>query len=143
MCEISRADGARVLVVEDDPSAARFAEYVLGALCGFAVTCTADPEMALGLLAGQPWDVVVADVELPRISGLGLLAAVREFAPDMPFVVMTASLTAERAAAARRLCADILLEKPVAPRRLAGAVAGLVAAARGRGDAAPPRNPAS
>jgi CheY-like chemotaxis protein len=130
--EISRTAGARVLVVEDDPSAARFAEYVLKVLCGCDVTCTADPEVALALLAGQPWDLVVTDLELPHMSGLALLESAREFAPDMPFVVLTALLTTRRFDAARRLGADILLEKPVSPERLAGAVARLVGRGRSR-----------
>jgi DNA-binding response OmpR family regulator len=134
--EISRVTGARILVVEDDPSAARFAEYVLSVCHGCDVTCAADPETALALLAGQSWDLVVTNVDLPHMSGLGLLESAREFLPDMPFVVMSASLTTERFAAARRPGADILLEKPATPQRLADAVASLLGRAVARSPAA-------
>jgi CheY-like chemotaxis protein len=81
----------RVLVVEDDPEAALFATVVLGERGGFEVTHTADPALALVLAASGPWDLVLTDMDLPVMSGLQLLAALRERVPRVPVLLLTAS----------------------------------------------------
>ena len=90
----------RILVVEDDPTAARFAAYVLGERGGFDVTHVTDPVVAIQRVADEHWDLVLADLDLPHMSGLDLLASVRRIAPGLP-VVMTTAMAME---AARRTC---------------------------------------
>jgi CheY-like chemotaxis protein len=102
----------RILVVEDDPDAALFAVHVLANLGHFDVTHTADPAVALRLVATEPWDLVVTDVQLPGMSGLELLDALRHVAPALPVVVATA--TPGGVIQAMRLNkADVYLEKPL------------------------------
>jgi two-component system C4-dicarboxylate transport response regulator DctD len=113
-----RVRGARILVVEDDPAAARFTEYVLGTLHGYEVICVTDPVAALALIKDEAWDLVLADLDLPLMSGLQLLESTREVAPDLPFVLITASPTVELGTAALRLEADAFIEKPIRPGRL-------------------------
>src|ERR1700683_5281475 len=81
----------RVLLVEDDPEAALFATLVLGERGQFDVTHTADPGVALVLAAAGHWDLVITDMDLPVMSGLELVAALRELAPRVPVLVVTAS----------------------------------------------------
>ena len=56
----------------------------------FEVTHTRDPATALALAAAQCWDLLLTDLELPGMSGLELLAALRPMAPRLPCVVVTA-----------------------------------------------------
>jgi len=81
----------RVLIVEDDPEAALFATVVLRDRGGFEVTRTADPAVALVLAVSAPWDLVLTDVDLPVMSGLELLAALRVRVPRVPVLLLTAS----------------------------------------------------
>jgi CheY-like chemotaxis protein len=81
----------RVLIVEDDPEAALFATLVLRERGRFDVTHTADPAVALVLTASRPWDLVLTDMDLPVMSGLELLAALRELRPGVPVLLVTAS----------------------------------------------------
>jgi CheY-like chemotaxis protein len=85
------AGRGRVLVVEDDPEAALFATLVLRERGRFEVTHTADPAVALVLAASRPWDLVLTDMDLPVMSGLELLAALRELRPGVPVLLVTAS----------------------------------------------------
>jgi DNA-binding response OmpR family regulator len=124
------ASPARILVVEGDPSAARFAEYVLGTWQGFEVVCVSDPGVALTLIKGEHWDLVIADVDLPRMDGLQLLAAVREVAPALPFALVTVLPTIHRVTAALRLHADDFIAKPVRPVQLIEAATRLTERAR-------------
>ncbi len=81
----------RVLIVEDDPEATLFATLVLRERGRFEVTHTADPAVALLLATSRPWDLVLTDVDLPVMSGLELLAALRALTPGVPVLLVTAS----------------------------------------------------
>jgi CheY-like chemotaxis protein len=85
------AGRGRVLIVEDDPEAALFATLVLRERGRFEVTHTADPAVALVLAMSGPWDLVLTDMDLPVMSGLELLAALRALAPGVPVLLVTAS----------------------------------------------------
>jgi CheY-like chemotaxis protein len=76
--------------VEDDPEAALFAVHVLANRGRFEVTHTADPAVALRLAASERWDLVLADLELPGMTGLELIDALRRVAPAVPVAVVTA-----------------------------------------------------
>jgi CheY-like chemotaxis protein len=116
----------RILVVEDDPDAALFAVHVLANLGHFDVTHTADPAVALRLVVTEPWDLVVTDVQLPGMSGLELLDALRHVAPALPVVVATAA-----SGGFMRLDeADMYLEKPLRIASLLSTATTLIA--RGR-----------
>ena len=80
----------RILVVEDDPEAAGYLLHVLRNRGGFEVTHIADPAAALDRARAEHWDLVLTDVEMPGMTGIELLEAVREIAPQLPVAVVTA-----------------------------------------------------
>nr|WP_254213363.1 response regulator [Burkholderia multivorans] len=61
---------------------------------------------------------IVCDIRMTRMSGLELLACMRARACDVPFIFVTAHLTAHRELEARRLGALCVLEKPFDPAEL-------------------------
>lgn len=67
---------ARVLVVEDDPSLRKMVGRQLSA-SGYVVDFAVDGQAGLQLARQKPWDIVVADLDLPRLDGWGLLRALR------------------------------------------------------------------
>jgi two-component system, NtrC family, response regulator HydG len=119
----------RILVVEDDPEAALFVVHVLGNRGGFEVTHTADPAVALRLAAGEHWDLLVTDLDMPGMSGLELLGSLRRVAPALPVVVVTAYAPAG-VAAALLSHADGYLEKPLRVGRLIATVTTLISQGR-------------
>jgi CheY-like chemotaxis protein len=84
------ASRGRLLLVEDDPESALFCTYVLAKRGGFDVTHLADPTVALTLAVTRPWNLVIADIDLPIMSGLEFVAALRRMAPRLPVVLITA-----------------------------------------------------
>ncbi len=116
----------KILVVEDDPAAARFATYVLGERGGFDVTHLTDPVVALQRVADEPWDLILADLDLPHMSGLDLLASVRRIAPGLPFVITTARIMEAADAHILLARADAFLEKPMRPPQLAMVATALI-----------------
>ena len=82
----------RILVVEDDPEAALFVVHVLANRCRFEVIHTADPVVALRLATDEHWDLLVTDLDMPGMSGLELLGALRQVAPALPVAVVSAPI---------------------------------------------------
>jgi CheY-like chemotaxis protein len=102
----------RILLVEDDPDAALFATHILTRRGGFEVTHTSDPVVALALAVEQSWDLVVTDLGLPNMSGLELLAALRQRVPGLPIVLCTAEPRDEWPTSADGSGPDAILAKP-------------------------------
>jgi CheY-like chemotaxis protein len=108
------ASRGRILLVEDDPDLAYFVTHVLTRHGRFAVTHTPDPATALTLAAGGCYHLVFADLDLPVMSGLELIAALREQAPGLPVVLLVpAALSACPTAALRACRPAVVLAKPV------------------------------
>jgi CheY-like chemotaxis protein len=103
----------RILLVEDDPEAALFAVHVLTKRAQFDVTHTADPAVALELAAAGQWDLVLTDLELPGMTGLELLHALRQAAPALPVAVVTANVPTGTTHEALLSEADSYLSKPL------------------------------
>ena len=103
----------RILLVEDDQEAAYFAVHVLTTMGRFDVTHTADPRVALDRARSEPWDLVLTDLDLPTMTGLDLLGALRRAVPGLPVAVITADAGPGPGANAARRQADAFLQKPV------------------------------
>jgi two-component system OmpR family response regulator len=79
----------RVLLVEDEPDLARgIARGLTDAQC--AVDVAGDGEDALARAAGGPYDVIVLDLMLPRISGWQVLQSLRRGGSRTPVLILTA-----------------------------------------------------
>lgn len=87
----------KVLVVEDEQTVR---EYVLFCLQknGYAAHVTESAEEAADYFysATQEILLVMADINLPGKSGLKLLEEIRWYAPDMPFIIMSADASLEK-----------------------------------------------
>jgi DNA-binding NtrC family response regulator len=120
----------RILVVDDDPVTGRFLTNLLGDCGGFDVACTTDPASALQRASTETWDLVLTDVEMPRMSGLELLQALRRAAPDLPVVVITGHATLDYAVSALRDHADEFLPKSMPKDILLATIGAVVAKGR-------------
>jgi len=120
----SGSKGLRVLLAEDESLAALVVGDALTEL-GHAVVHAADGETALGIAAALPFDVLITDLAMPRLSGLELIPLLRADRPDLPVVMMTGWLPP----AGAQLLAEAgesptaLLLKPFALTQLAEALA--------------------
>jgi DNA-binding response OmpR family regulator len=115
----------RVLLIEDDPDAALFFVHVLTRQGDFHVTHRLDPYTALDLARSARWDLVIVDLDLPGMTGLDLVGALRSTAPELPVLLVTAQDTRQLPEAIA--ASDALLAKPVPPGSLLAAAAALLA----------------
>jgi LmbE family N-acetylglucosaminyl deacetylase/ActR/RegA family two-component response regulator len=121
---------ARILFVEDDELFAAVAMEIVGPLA--AVRWVASAEQALDALRSEDWDLVIADVNLPGMSGLELARVAKRVLPDVTTLILTGSASLDTAVGALRSGADEFLTKPVDGPALAAKVVELTATARGR-----------
>jgi two-component system, NtrC family, response regulator AtoC len=105
-------DKARILVAEDDDLTLELLTTVLRS-AGHDVTPVADGREALDELGRASFDLVVGDVQMPRASGLELLDALAEKAPETPLILVTAYANPGAAMDAIARGAADYLAKPV------------------------------
>jgi len=102
----------RVLIVDDEPNArSALAELLRDE--GYTTESAGDGQRALSLLEGFDPDVVLTDLKMPVLDGLGLLEQGRPLVPHAAFVVMTAFGSIDTAVHAIKLGAENYLTKPL------------------------------
>ena len=109
--------GGRILIVEDDPLT-RKSLAALFDMEGFAVTQAGDGREALEQMAAATVDVVLADLNMPRMSGLELLRAARVRHAGVPVILISGYGTEESALEALRAGAYDYVTKPVLDEHL-------------------------
>jgi signal transduction histidine kinase/CheY-like chemotaxis protein len=111
---------ARVLIVDDDPQVRHVtASFLTG--FGHSTTEAADGETALRHLENERFDIVVADLAMPGMSGIDLAAEIRGRDPRLPVLILTGH------AEAMQIPEDLpVLAKPFRSADLAARVATLL-----------------
>ncbi len=103
---------SKLLVVDDEKNLRLVVQKEMTRQ-GHDVMCAEDGEAAWELLEEQDFDVVLCDINMPRLDGLGLLRRTRERSQNPPEVIMlTGQATVESAIEAMKLGAYDYLTKP-------------------------------
>lgn len=100
---------ARVLIADDDTVMGGFCARALSGV-GYAVSTAVDADVALAALRGDgPFDLLLADIQMPGLSGLELARIARELDPAIAVVIMTGHSSPDTVyASVRRGVADYL-----------------------------------
>ncbi len=101
----------RILVADDEESM----RWVLSKALrkkGYSVDLAADGNQALRQVQEQSYDLVIADIKMPGMTGLELLDKARELRPDLLVVVMTAEASMKNAVEAMKRGAYDYITKP-------------------------------
>ena len=80
---------------------------------GYVVQTAETGEEALGLLRSFEPDVLIVDLVMPNLSGLDVLARVKQMSPALPVIVLTARGTVKDAVEAMRLGAFDFVAKSI------------------------------
>lgn len=112
----------KVLVVDDEKTVCQSVEKIL-ARKGHQVDQALSVENALKMIEAQSeYDLIIADLMMPQVSGMELLKIVKERWPRMPVLMVTGYASIATAVEATRLGAVNYLPKPFTPDELATAV---------------------
>ena len=107
----------RILVVDDDPLTRSFLIDAL-ALQAFEVVSAGDAGTALQQVSAEVPEVVILDLRLPGLDGMGALRRLKEIAPQLPVVILTGYGDVPSAVEAMRLGAYDFLTKPVEAEKI-------------------------
>lgn len=79
----------RILIVDDDRGLLSKLQQVLTEL-RYVVETAADGEEALDKIFSAPFDLIVMDIMMPKLDGLGVLQKLRKSGVDTPVIILTA-----------------------------------------------------
>src|SRR5215211_9018896 len=79
-----------ILVVDDDPAIRDVLAHALTD-AGYGVEQASDGLMALKQIARQEPDLIVADVRMPHLDGIGLATVLAPHTPPIPIILMSAN----------------------------------------------------
>jgi DNA-binding response OmpR family regulator len=117
--------GEKILIVEDDVPLGKFLSRALK-LKLFSVEVALDGETAWEALQKPVYDLVILDLNLPRIDGMELLRRVRPIQPGLRMLVLTARNRTEDLVLALEQGADDCLIKPFSFVELLARIRGLL-----------------
>jgi Response regulator containing CheY-like receiver, AAA-type ATPase, and DNA-binding domains len=100
-----------VMIVEDDPATRRLYRFLL-TNSGFTVVEAEDGVAALERFAAQPADVIITDMNMPRMGGIDLVRTLRQNSSDVYVIMVTAFGTPDTEKHAFRAGVNEYLTKP-------------------------------
>ena len=114
----------KILIVEDNSQNMRLIEMVLRGR-GYSLLKATDGEKALDMAMRERPDLIIMDIQLPKLSGLEVTRKLRE-TPDfsqVPIIALTAyAMKGDKEKAIEAGC-DAYLSKPIDTRELPGVIA--------------------
>lgn len=102
---------ARLLIVDDEESIRETLKEILE-YEGYEIEEAPDGEAALALIKKFNYDAVLADIKMPKLDGMELLEMSKEFAPEIPFIMISGHGTMETAVEATKKGAFDFINKP-------------------------------
>lgn len=111
----------RILIVEDDFGSREFL-YSLIKLEGYDVKQASNGEEGLEVYKEYHPDLVISDIQMPKMDGLEMLSQLRSDKSDAIFIITTAFGSEDYAIEALRLGANNYLKKPIDKRSLLGLI---------------------
>lgn len=113
------ATGRRILIADDEPHVIRVLKVALGRCC-YSVETAPNGEAALAQVRESPPDLLISDIQMPRMSGEQLCERIAAEQPDrgFPIIVMTSMTSVSESHWTRGHRNLVLLEKPLSVRKL-------------------------
>ena len=110
-----------ILIVDDEPNY----QIVLSEILkdeGYEVFTANSGLAALPVVYSTDLDLVLSDMKMPGMDGIGLLAKIKEYNKELPVILITAYAEVEKAVEAMRLGAFTYLAKPFSNEQLLASV---------------------
>ncbi|MBI3800367.1 MAG: response regulator [Deltaproteobacteria bacterium] len=101
----------RILVADDDLLTREIVAKLLREE-GYDVALAADGQEAIILTSTYYPDLVLTDLSMPRLTGIGVLIYVRQVTPTIPVIIFTSETTPAVEQEARQLGARDYIHKP-------------------------------
>ena len=100
----------RILIVDDEESMCQYLTILLEK-DGYDVTAVQTGIDALGAMEDNPFDVVISDIQMPKLNGIQLLKGIKAIDPETPVIMLTSYASEQSAIEAVNLGAYSYLQK--------------------------------
>lgn len=112
-------DTKTILIVDDDSHVKKILGLTIGR-AGYTVMTAANGMDALAMIKEKPPDVLITDIEMPKMSGKKLCLTIEQEMPDRKFLIIVMTSVSERDAKSwiRDLTKAEYMEKPLSPKRI-------------------------
>ncbi len=107
----------RILLIDDDVNLSKVLSYQLQQQ-GFQVDAAANGSEGLEKFLAHEYDIVISDIQMPDVSGIDVLRAVRRQNEDVVVIMITAYGSVENAIEACHIGADDYITKPFGKEQL-------------------------
>jgi CheY-like chemotaxis protein len=105
-----------IFIIEDDNHVLSMMKKYLEYL-GYNIINASNGLDGLKMLRSKDYDLVITDIVMPYVSGVGIISVIKEKTPGLPVIAITAyGKNPERLAAEKQ--ADLVLRKPFEMERL-------------------------
>ena len=117
----------RILAVDDQAAVTTSLRFVFDGP-QYEITCVGNGAEALAHLdRSVPFDVIIVDQKMPKLTGLELVTEIRRRGIEGKIIVVSANLSAEVCEAYKRMDVSVMFSKPFDIRQLRSAVEQLAA----------------
>lgn len=120
---------SRILIADDSEPIRKMVALVLSG-AGYTVDAAVDGVEALAIFkaaADNPYKLVVTDINMPNLGGIGLIRAIRAIDPNTPILALTTEGDDKMRAQGRDAGADGWLVKPFKPAQFVDIVRNIIA----------------
>jgi len=107
----------KILVVDDEPAIRDLISEVLK-IADYDFATIGDGVEALNMIRREKFDLIILDVNLPKLDGFAVLEKVRENAPTQPIIMISARTEKDDVTHGLRLGADDYIRKPFSVEEL-------------------------
>lgn len=109
----------KVLVIDDEPHIRRIIELKLKKR-GYEILTAANGEEGLDIITTQKPDVVISDINMPKMDGKTLCEMTDTLKNDRPFltIIITARISPDEAIWINKMHHTLFMEKPFSPAKL-------------------------
>ena len=107
----------QILVIDDEQAIRDLISEVLN-IAGYEVSIATDGLDGLNKIRKQKYDLIILDVNLPKLDGFAILEKVRESAPTQPIIMISARTDKDDVTHGLRLGADDYVRKPFSVEEL-------------------------
>ena len=115
-----------LFIIEDDEQVLSMMRSYFEYL-GYKIITASNGMEGLKMVSSEKYDLVITDIVMPYVSGVGIITVIKEKMPKVPVIAITAyGKNPERLAAEKQ--ADVVLRKPFEMEKLTDHVARLLAA---------------
>ena len=117
---------AQVLIADDDPEALDLLNDVLRSLTVKVHRAASGAELVVVLAQQGPFDLIVTDISMPWIEGLGVIRSARAAEIETPVLFVSGIERPDLETSVARLGSARILRKPVAVAALRGAISDML-----------------